>query len=699
MTFLRYIWRKIQIDNLSTINFPHKTLPFMKDIEKALRELPKIDPSKGFIKQSKNRLLYQIELQKNEAWFLAFLKHFEVIMPSEAFLAQARIRLMERINTVKPSWAWVAFTKRLAASTLVMILAVTATLFFVDGHQIVSAEEATYVEILAGNATVKHADRLIWDEVTNRVDVAAGDLIKVNKNSQAVIHFFDDSQIRLAGNSLLLISKLAVSPAFARQGVIEVFLHEGNAWVQALGVDDGYAGLTLITSDAIAKVINSTFDVRTSLDTPTIFSVFQNKIDLKTLQPDTREIMDTLKVNANNQIKIISDFGSAQKPQVTINPLTSQDKANAWVTDNLQKDQDHLAELRESELLRLRQTAGILPGTMLYPIKQAKERLKLAFAFNESNITDTQIEIANERLNEAILLLQQGDRQKAMESLMAYQSIARQIAEEAKEQQTDQQSVTNRLITPHQKALVASLPTAPIGMVKEALNQTEELLIEDPIELEKTQLENSLESLRDVSLFIEMNDLNSAKETLVNHELTASATLNNIKDVEYKVENEELLAAILELRDEELNLIKTINSAVDNQEGADEQLVALLNNAEQNAQTEIQNTMAFIQPLAPELIKEHKEAAKIDGRIQYFVEKIGIYETWQGQKNQIDRLLKEQGIKANNIAFLQELRGHLDSRMQGYINSKILELQSKDRYLRNKIINQKIDRAIRDRDN
>ena len=178
----------------------------MQDLKDALRRLPKIDPSDKFIKESKNRLMYQAEFQKNEAWFKAFLKRLGVILPSEAFLAQARLRLMERITAVRPSWAWLVFTKRLAASTLVMILAVTATLFFVDGRQIVSAEEATYIEILTGSATVKHADRLIWDEVTNQVELAEGDLIKLAEGSEAIVHFFDDTQVRLAENSLLLIS-------------------------------------------------------------------------------------------------------------------------------------------------------------------------------------------------------------------------------------------------------------------------------------------------------------------------------------------------------------------------------------------------------------------------------------------------------------------------------------------------------------
>jgi hypothetical protein len=671
----------------------------MQDLEKSLSELSKITPSGGFIRKSKTRLLHRIELHENEFRFKSLLARVGIISPSEAFLTQARMRLMERIQIPRPSWAWIIFAKRFAASTLVMTLAVTCTLFFIGGHQTVNASEDTYIEILAGSATVKHADRLIWDEITSQTELAEGDLIKMGKGSEAIIRFFDDSQLRLAENSLLLISKIAVSPAYARQGIIEVSLHEGNAWVQTLNVDDGYAGFTLITRDAIAKVINSTFDVKTGFDSPTVFSVLQNKIELTTLQPDTREAVGSLKVSADNQIKITSGFNSTQKPSVAINPLTSQEKTDKWIERNLQMDRDHLAQLREKELSRLRETVSVLPGNMLYPFKQGLERLKLALSFNEPSVENMQIEIANERLNEAILLLQNGDRQKAMESLMAYQSIARQIAEEVQKNQKSRADVAHRLITPYQKTLIASLPAAPVGIVKEALNQTEELFTNDPIQREKIRLENSVDRLHDVIAFLEAGDLDSAKDSLVNNELIATTILDEAKNIQDAEGKKELLNSILEMRNEELALLNGITNDKASLEERDPRLASMLKDAQEQAQKEVINTIAFIRPLVPELVLEHKQQQAIDGRVQYFVDKIGIYKTWQGQKNQIDRLLKEDSINANNIPFLLKLKGNSDTRMQDYINSKILELESKDRYLKHKIVSHKIDRAMRERDN
>ena len=671
----------------------------MQDLEKALHSLPKINPSKGFIKASKNRLMYQISMNANETWFKAFLKRIGLVSPSASFIAMAKMRLMARINQAKkPAWAWLLFTKRLVASTLVMVIAVTATLFFVDGRQIVSASEETYVEIISGTATVKHADLLIWDDITSQTELAAGDLIKLAPGSEAVVHFFDDTQVRLSENSSLLISQLAISPAYARQGIIEVSLHEGNAWVQTLNVEDGYSGFTLVTRDAIATALNSTFSVNTGAQDSTVIGVYQNKVQVQTLQPDTRKAVDTFKINSGNKVTISGKFNTSLRPKFEVSGLNDQEESSVWVQNNIVKDRDHLAQLRESEYNRLKQSTGVLPGNMLYPLKQAKERLMLVFSFNDSSVSATKIEIANRRLNEAIVLLQQGERQEAYKALMAYQSISRQIIEEAASSDINTETIERQLVTPYQKALVASFSNEQIGMVKEALNQTEEMLVEDPIEREEIRLQNSVDRLKDIAILIETGDFEGAKEALVNHELVTESILAEAENVENTEARKEVFNSILELRNEELAMLQAINTSSESLGDIDSQLVAMLDSAEKQAQEKITETIAFIQPLIPELIKENKERKVVDSRIEYFVEKIGIYKTWQGQKNQINRLLTEQGFKANNIAFLTELRGHLDTRAGDYLNIKILELQRKASYQKNKLIQQKIDRSIRERD-
>ncbi len=672
----------------------------MQDIQESLRNLPKVNPSKRFIVQSKSRLMHQIEFQKNETWFSAFLRKLGVVAPSATFVSQARIRLIYSIRRVHQPLISrllglnnkLLFVRRLAASTMIMIIAVTATLFFAEGNRVVSAAEDTYIEVLFGDVTIKHADNLIWDSVNGQIELTAGDLIRLSNESEAVIHFFDDSELRLADNSLLLIGKLDVSPAYARQGIIEVSLHEGNAWVQTLNVADGFAGFTVITRDAIAKAVNATFGVESHLQKPTIFNVYSNKIELSTLRSDTRVIIDSTKVTTNQRVQITPVVNYPKNPIVVTSTLSQQDLADSWVQANLQKDHEHLIALQESELNRLKLSAGSLPGEFMYSIKQAKERLKLAVSFGESSLTETQIEIANKRLNEAIVLLKNGDRQKAMELLMVYQSIVREIAEAEKE------NIAHLLVTAHQKSLIASLPSdVSINMVKEALNKTEELFAGDLIEKEQIRLENSVERLADISLLVEVGNIEAAKEALVNHELSERAVLDEVNTLENEDAKKEIFSNILELQNEELNLLKLIVAQIESAGEIDSQFASMIENAKNDTQGEVSHTIAYIKPLMPEVVQEQKEIQATKSNVQMIVEKVYIYNTWQGQKNQLSRLLKQEGAYASNLVFMIELRDSLDGRSRDYINTKILELERIARENKSEAIQRKIDQAIRSR--
>ena len=671
----------------------------MRELEKALNQLPKIDPSQGFIKMAKVRLFQQIELEKNESWFMAYLKKLTPVMPSSAFIQAAKIRLMNRILSEKRQPArhgWLgrlAFVKSIVASTLVMMIAVTTTLFFVEGKQVVSAAEDTYVEVLAGSLSIKHADSLAWNEVTEQVALTAGDLIKVSEDSQALVHFFDDSQIRLSENSVLLISQLASSPAYSRQGVVEVSLHDGDAWVQTLNVEDGYAGLTLITRDAIVNAINASFAVHSQLTEPTTVQVFSNSVSVQALNAETRATIATFQVNENNALRIV---GNSDKPVTSLAAITQQNLANQWVQGNLEKDSLHLAEIRENGIIRLRLAAGALPGTMLYPIKQARERLQLAFGSNHAN---TQIQIANSRLNEAVVLLESGEKQKALEALMSYQSMARAIMESAKTDDSSKKQMANQLITPHQKNLIAALPSEiSVEVVKEALHQTEELFAEDPIELEKVKLENSVERLRDASSLAKAGNLDAAKEAIINHGLVDSGTLEDVANIQDEAMKTSVLMDIVDLRNEEMALIESLSTLVDSQLVKDPQLVSLLQAAHEQNVAELQAATDMVQPLAPVVADAQNVTVVRLSKVEETIAKINLYNTWQGQQNQINRLLKHDEKNTFSMEFLVELRNNLDGRARDLVNAKILELEAKTRLVKSKAIENKIIRAQRSRE-
>jgi hypothetical protein len=221
----------------------------------------------------------------------------------------------------------------------------------------------------------------------------------------------------LASDSSLLISRLGVSTGYARQGVIEASLHQGKAWVQTLNVDDGYAGFTLITRDAIVSALNASFDAEVNMFESTVVRTFRHGVDVSALRQNTRDVFADGRMSALQQIELtaVSPYQRATDLQglAALTDISDEDREALWVIDNLDSDQLHLAELSDRELASLRMTTGVLPGQVLYPVKRAKERLNLALRFNEESQFSTQINMANKRLNEAIVLLEQGEVERA----------------------------------------------------------------------------------------------------------------------------------------------------------------------------------------------------------------------------------------------------------------------------------------------
>lgn len=664
----------------------------MDKLDKELRRMSKIEPPRRFMQASRNRLMEQIVLHQNESWLKAFLKKIGRAVLPAGFTELARARLMYRINhipqPVRVSLTGMArflvYTKRAVASTLVMLIAVTSTLFFVEGNTVVEASDTSYLEVVAGQASIKHPDLIVWEDINGLIEVRSGDLIRVGEDSEVIIRFFDDTEIRVGENSEFLISQLGISPAFGRQGIIEIALHKGTAWAQTLNVEDGYAVLTLSTRDAIIKALNSAFYVKTEIGKPSSVFVFSNKVTLTSLSADTRGISDSIKLSANQKASIHAVSGG--RTVITTSVLDQQDRTNAWVQNNLLRDQNHLTALREKGIERLEQMAGTLPGHMLYPIKQTKERLRLAFSAGSGS--ELQIEIANRRLSEALVLFEAGDQEKGREAIVAYQNMVRQIAEDRVAKQ-----LTQKLIVPHQKTLIAELPNdAATGLVKEALHQTAEILIEDPIELEKMRLVNSVQRLEDVVALIKEGSADAARERLASYQLAASYALSATETMEDEAMKKQILQDVLELRQEELLLLGSLSEVIPTEEGY-EDLTVMVASASEAAEEEVEMVLAAVAPFLPEPQDLPVQLSAAEIKMAELIEKIYIYNSWTGQQNQIKRLLKNELEDPANIDYLISVRDHLSGRAYDYLNIRILQLQRMVELQKHKMMERKIEEA------
>lgn len=647
----------------------------MYDLEQELHRLAKPDPSREFVHSAKERILHQIRIQETEKGFLKFLSRFSIVSPSPQFMQLARVRLLSRIQSFRqPVFGGLLFFKRALASILVMALAVTTTLFYADGRQPVNASESTTLQILAGEVTLKHADQLIWDPVTSGAELSAGDLVRVGPGGLAVIRFFDDNQLRLSENSMILISRLATSPGYSHQGIIEVSLHQGTAWAQVMNVDDGFASFALTTPHALLSARNASFDVTANPFEPTLLHVYKNSVDVSVLKPDSRVAAVSGKVGAFQQV--ILDTPSAH-PGTTIlaayAPITdvsSSLRDSAWVQQNFKADLDHLNALREQELSRLKASTGALPGEWLYPIKRAQERLALALTFDPKNQADARVQMANERLNEAVILLEKNQAEQAKSVLVEYQDLVKAIADQG----VNTPLLPKLVLASRPKTLTAALPADPrIALAKQALDETEELFAQDQAKKAEVRLQNSSDEFGHIYDYVTAGQLDSVEKLLADRSGLYDSMLTEASTIADPQQKKALYNQILDTQQNEKRVLRAISSSLALR-NVDSRLIASVENARQGLAADIRQTAEALHPLAPEAALSNALASRGE-KLNEFVAKINIYKTLQGQKNQVKRLLSQYPEYQRDANFLAQLRDRLEGTAKVVVQSRISDLQ------------------------
>lgn len=650
--------------------------------------MAKIQPDPGFVNEARERLMHRI-YQENESWLKAFLKKLGHLAPPALFVQEARQRLVVRISHAAPHRIMFSWLQKAMAGVMALLLIVIPTLFFVDGGQYVNASQESSLQVIAGQVLVQHAGHDNWQSVEDKIVLKTGDTLQLNSNSQATLSFFDDSQLRLTDRATVIVNKL--DPLARHEtGLAEVSLMGGRAWAQVINLPDGYKSLTVRTPDAVIGADDAVFDTIVDPQGATQVRVFKSHVLAGALHEKTGTVLTQIKIDANQQIKVQADTGS---DGMRANPLELAVYKEPWVRDNSTKDELHLNLLQKREIALRAKSAGVLPGHFLYPVKQIEEGIMKAFAFTQDSQNQVQLSLANKRLNEAIVLLNQRQYDRAQEALMAYQSIARQIANEAQNDQSLRTRVQSELIARNSKSLVAALPTADITIVREAINATEEMIVSDPLEREELRLENITDSLAQLQDFVASGNIDAAKEVLVAYETLESNILSEGGKLQNLDQRKALFNRILELRNEAAGVFQTLQKEFALDEVNDGRFVALLQSASQTTEREINKVASLIEPLLPTATVVPAPTQE-EQRVADFVGNVEIYQTWRGQKNEIKLLLSRLGRDAKDIDFLAKLRLELQSPLaRDFINSRILELKQKARINKSKAVERKIDQA------
>jgi hypothetical protein len=248
------------------------------------------------------------------------------------------------------------------------------------------------------------------------------------------------------------------------------------------------------------------------------------------------------------------------------------------------------------------------------------------------------------------------------------------------------------LVAAHRKALVAVLPS-DVQIVNSALDRTEELLANDPVTLAQVRLQNSLGELTHAYDSVLSGDLTTAQAMLASHKPIADDLLGDTSLMTQE-QQKSLYSNLLEAQYEEKKLFADISHELATR-NAGQDLIVLAQDQATSLEGAIRETVDTIRPAMPEVVLAQAAAFTKTQKAKEFARKVSIYTTWQGQKNQVKRLISKYPEYTYDEDFWAKVRDNLDGTAKVVIQSRLDDLQNQDLITKGKEIKQKIDQAVR----
>jgi hypothetical protein len=127
-------------------------------------------------------------------------------------------------------------------------------------------------------------------------------------------------------------------------------------------------------------------------------------------------------------------------------------------------------------------------------------------------------------------------------------------------------------------------------------------------------------------------------------------------------------------------------------------LLALTQEQKSSLEDDLKQTVSVLRPTMPEVVLSQASAFSKAQKAREFVKKVSIYKTWQGQKNQVKRLIAQYPQYTYDQEFWAKVRDGLDGTAKVVVESRIAELSNREATLKAKQLQQRINRAIRQRE-
>ncbi len=330
------------------------------------------------------------------------------LKPSQLKKVQAKERLLDLLPEREPSQQGFFPARLVSFGTLGLLM---GTLFvpLMDLTPSASASSQNTLELVEGDVYVNGV------RVTDMATLQVGDTVETGEGSMAHLSFVDDSRLTLGPSSKVDIVDAWIDPSNRSNSRVELTQEWGRSWSQVVNLTDDASFTVNFPQGKVWVSQRSSFDVQVSEEESTV-EVARNLVDLEVTAGENAY---TGILGQGAELTVSDEILSKE--------VSEEEQKDVWWTFNLAYGKSYARTLDESYQQENVSHALILPGNPFYVLKTFREDLQVSFAFTDAAKQDLLIQQAESRLNEAQVLLAQGDEESAAAVLQVYQETVDQV--------------------------------------------------------------------------------------------------------------------------------------------------------------------------------------------------------------------------------------------------------------------------------
>ena len=530
------------------------------------------------------------------------------------------------------------------AVVFALLIRITPALFIVTPTQ--AESQSLLIPTKGFVATIDGAE---WLPITEETNLSKALTIRTGTESEATIILRDDSILRLAENTEINLRKSAFDHSSNRSIARVIY---GQVW--------------------LSSFLPETLSRETNITIP------QGNIAVK--QGSISVLADPLQssVQVFHRSANILAMGSAgsihlvQGDQLSLLPegstqrhiVTKAVKNEDWTKENLSRDAVHRTQIAEKKQMHAESLAGILPTSTFYSIKRASEAIDMLLTLGEKPKNEKRLRNAETRLNEAVALLQTGEKEATQISLEEYKEEMQKLV--ANTDAEARELLTNSLIDSN-STVSSVLPHSKLYIAKKVVLETSSTL--STSELPTTQVDLYLlsDALLNIESLISEGKIDKAYDAFNGISIVISSVLENNELNEMVVEKESIKSI--------KNILRSIVFSLEQSKdvvSADQIKLA------SKMLSDVSNYLPITQIVTASTVQpeECMRAGEILRRTNLFLSSVYTYKTSRAQRNEVLRQISNLPDCAESGKILSKVMNKVPVFTRSFVWEALQDMES-----------------------